>query len=158
MPFFLRSGKRLTRRYSEIVIVFKTIPYSIFANGGKCISQNKLVISLQPKESIKLSMMHKIPGLTGQMRLRPVELELNSPEKSPRKPEAYERLLLDVVRGNATLFMRRDEVEAAWKWADVILSAWDEGTVPMKHYSAGSEGPSGAIAMIERDGRSWHEE
>lgn len=158
VPFYLRSGKRMSKRNSEIVIAFKSVPYSIFANKGRCISQNKLVISLQPKESITLKLMNKIPGLTEQMRLQPVELELNAPIDGARKPLAYERLMLDVIRSNPTHFMRLDEVEAAWKWADVILEAWAENVVPMKSYSAGTDGPSASIAMIERDGRSWHEE
>lgn len=158
VPFYLRSGKRMTRRNSEIVIHFKGIPHSIFANQGKCISENKLVISLQPKESIHLQLMNKIPGLSDQMRLKPVELELNTPHNVAHKPDAYERLLLDVIRGNPTLFMRLDEVEAAWKWADVILEGWAENVVSMKSYSAGTDGPSASVQLIARDGRSWHDE
>ena len=158
VPFYLRSGKRMQKRNSEIVIQFKEIPHSIFVNKGKCISQNKLVISLQPKESIQLQLMNKIPGLSEQMRLQQVELELNTPLNMSHKPDAYERLLLDVIRANPTLFMRLDEVEAAWKWADVILEGWAEEIVPMKSYSAGTDGPSAAIQLIARDGRSWHDE
>lgn len=158
VPFYLRSGKRMSRRYTEIVIQFKEVPYHIFANRGRCISANRLVISLQPDESVKMMIMTKIPGLSEQMHLREMALELNMPENAPRTPEAYERLLLDVIRGNPTLFMRRDEVEAAWKWADPILEGWEAGEVKLKNYSAGSVGPASAIAMIERDGRSWHEE
>ena len=158
VPFYLRSGKRMRERNSEIVIHFKTIPHSIFAHNGKCISQNKLVISLQPKESIHLQLMNKIPGLSEQMRLQQVELELNTPLNVKHKPSAYERLLLDVIRSNPTLFMRLDEVETAWKWADVILEGWEEGIVPMKSYSAGSDGPSASVHLIARDGRSWHDE
>lgn len=157
IPFYIRSGKRMNRKNSEIVVQFKTIPYSIFANEGRCITPNKLIISLQPKESIKLQLMNKIPGLNEHMRLKPVELELNAPIKEDRKPEAYERLLLDVIRANPTHFMRLDEVEAAWKWADIILEGWEENLAPMKEYSAGSYGPTASIALIERDGRSWHE-
>jgi glucose-6-phosphate 1-dehydrogenase len=158
VPFYLRSGKRMRQRNSEIVIHFKTIPHSIFANQGKCISENKLVISLQPKESINLQLMNKVPGLSEQMKLQKVELELNTPLNMEHKPDAYERLLLDVIRANPTLFMRLDEVEAAWKWADVILEGWAENSVPMKSYSAGTDGPSAAVQLIARDGRSWHDE
>jgi glucose-6-phosphate 1-dehydrogenase len=158
VPFYLRSGKRMRKRYSEIVIYFKTIPHSIFANKGKCISENKLVISLQPKESIHLQLMNKIPGLSEQMRLQPVDLELNTPLNTEHKPDAYERLLLDVIRANPTLFMRLDEVEAAWKWIDVILEGWAADLVPMKSYTAGTDGPSAAVQLIARDGRSWHDE
>lgn len=158
VPFFLRTGKRMRRRNSEIVIYFKGVPHSIFANQGKCISENKLVITLQPKESIHLQLMNKVPGLSEQMMLKPVELELNTPLNVAHKPDAYERLLLDVIRANPTLFMRLDEVEAAWKWADVILDGWAEDMVPMKSYSAGTDGPSAAVQLIARSGRSWHDE
>lgn len=157
VPFYLRSGKRMHVRNSEIVIQFKTVPHSIFVNKGRCISENKLIISLQPKESIQLQLMNKIPGLSEQMRLQPVELELNTPLNVKHKPDAYERLLLDVIRDNPTLFMRLDEVEAAWEWVDVILKAWEEDIVPMKKYRSGTDGPTASIQMIARDGRSWHE-
>lgn len=158
VPFYLRSGKRMLRRNSEIVIQFKNMPYSIFPNKGSCIAENKLVISLQPKESIKLKLMNKVPGLSEYMRLQQVELELNAPRTTKRKHEAYERLLLDVIRANPTLFMRLDEVEAAWKWTDVILEGWEENVVPMKTYSAGTDGPSASIQLIARDGRSWNDQ
>jgi glucose-6-phosphate 1-dehydrogenase len=158
VPFYLRSGKRMSKRNSEIVIQFKSVPYSIFANKGSCISQNKLVISLQPKESIQLKLMNKIPGLSDQMRLQQVELELNSPINEDRKPEAYERLLLDVIRSNPTLFMRLDEVEAAWKWADVILQGWADNVVPMKNYQSGTDGPSASIQLVVQDGVNWNGE
>lgn len=157
VPFYLRSGKRLKARNSEIIIKFKEVPYSIFANGGRCVEQNTLIISLQPKESITLKLMNKVPGLSEQMNLQSVELELNAPENQKRTFSAYERLLLDVIRSNPTHFMRLDEVEAAWRWVDDIVKAWKENLVPMKSYTAGTEGPTAAIAMIERDGRSWHE-
>ncbi len=157
VPFYLRSGKRMKARNSEIIIKFKEVPYSIFANGGRCVEQNTLIISLQPKESITLKLMNKVPGLDEQMKLQSVELELNAPESQKRKFSAYERLLLDVIRSNPTHFMRLDEVEAAWRWVDDIVKAWKENLVPMKSYTAGTEGPTAAIAMIERDGRSWHE-
>jgi glucose-6-phosphate 1-dehydrogenase len=158
VPFYLRTGKRMARRNTEIVVQFKEIPYQIFANKGRCISPNRLVISLQPKESIKLKIMTKTPGLSEQMHLQEMALELNVPEDAPRSPAAYERLLLDVIRNNATLFMRRDEVEAAWKWADPILKEWEESLMPIKDYAAGTNGPSASIALIERDGRSWYED
>lgn len=158
VPFYIRSGKRMRQRNSEIVIHFKSIPHSIFANNGACISQNQLIISLQPNESIRLKLMNKIPGLSEEMRLQQVELELNAPASHKRKSEAYERLLLDVIRANPTLFMRLDEVEAAWKWTDAIIEGWNNNLTPMKHYHAGSDGPSAAIQLIARDGRSWHDE
>jgi glucose-6-phosphate 1-dehydrogenase len=157
VPFYLRTGKRMSERFSEIIIQFKEVPHSVFPKGGSCIEPNKLVIHLQPEESIKLLIMNKIPGLSKGMSLRPVELELNIAEDDPRSPTAYERLILDIVNNDSTLFMRRDEVETAWIWADNILKSWEEDNVKVKKYSAGSDGPSSAIALIERDGRSWHE-
>jgi len=157
VPFYLRTGKRMRKRYSEIMIQFKEVPHSIFPKGGNCLESNKLIIRLQPDESITLSIMNKIPGLSEGMRLRGVDLELNIPENSARRPEAYEHLLLDVIRANPTLFMRRDEVEAAWIWADEILNAWETQNTKIKPYPAGSDGPTASIALIERDNRSWHE-
>ncbi len=158
VPFYLRTGKRMSERYSEIVIQFKDIPHSIFPNDGQPLEANKLIIHIQPEESIRLLMMNKIPGLGKGMRLRPVELELNVAEDDPRSPTAYERLLLDVIKNDATLFMRRDEVEAAWEWADNILETWQEDNIKVKKYVAGTDGPSSSVALIERDGRSWHED
>lgn len=158
VPFYLRTGKRMPKRYSEIIIQFKNVPHSIFPKGGKCLLANKLIIRLQPDESITLRIMNKIPGLTQGIRLRPVELDLNIPENSPRTPTAYERLILDVINKDSTLFMRRDEVEAAWIWTDKIIEAWKEDLHTVKHYQAGTYGPTSSIALIERDGRSWHEE
>jgi glucose-6-phosphate 1-dehydrogenase len=158
VPFYIRSGKRMSNKNSEIVIHFKHVPHSIFPNNGKCLCENQLIISLQPKESITLKMMHKIPGVSATMRLQEVELELNAPELTNRKPEAYERLLLDVIQNNPTLFMRLDEVESAWQWADNIIEAWADDIVPMKSYPAGTDGPASAINLIAKDGRNWYEE
>ncbi|WP_072681779.1 glucose-6-phosphate dehydrogenase [Arcobacter sp. LA11] len=158
VPFYIRSGKRMQKRNSEIVIQFKSIPHSIFSVDESIISANRLVITLQPNESIELKLMNKIPGLSESMELQQVDLELNSPLKVQRKPDAYERLILDVIRANATLFMRLDEVEEAWKWADTILEGWQKNLTPMKKYTAGSDGPSAAIQIIAKDGRSWNDE
>lgn len=157
VPIYLRTGKRMSKRYSEIVVDFKEIPHSIFPNKGACIESNKLVIRLQPEEKISMFIMNKIPGLTDGMRLQKVELDLNAPENAPRVPDAYEHLILDVVRNNPTLFMRLDEVEAAWIWTDKILDGWKEQNMKPKSYPAGTNGPSASIAMIEKDGRSWYE-
>jgi len=158
VPIYMRTGKRMSKRYSEIVVDFKAIPHSIFPNKGSCIDTNKLVIRLQPDESISLFIMNKVPGLTDGMRLQKVELDLNVSENAPRSPDAYEHLLLDVIRDNPTLFMRRDEVEAAWIWADKILDGWSEKEIKPKSYPAGTNGPAASIAMIEKDGRSWYGE
>ena len=158
VPFYLRTGKRLPVRASEIVIQFQKIPHSIFGAVGGAIQPNRLVVRLQPDEGVELILMSKDPG-PGGMRLRATPLNLSFAETfQVRYPDAYERLLMDVVRGNPTLFMRRDEVEAAWAWVEPILEAWQESNEPPKPYTAGSWGPSAAIALIEREGRTWHED
>ena len=158
VPFYIRSGKRMQKRNSEIVIQFKAVPHSIFKNNGESISQNRLVITLQPEESITLSLINKVPGLSENMRLQEVDLELNAPVTNKRKNDAYERLLLDVIRSNPTLFMRLDEVEEAWKWVDTIIEAWENNLTPMTSYTAGTNGPSASIQLIAKDGRAWHDE
>jgi len=158
VPFYFRTGKRMASRASEICIQFKPIPHSIFDHAEGAPRANKLIIRLQPDEGVKLMMMIKDPG-PGGMRLREVPLNLSFAQTfSERTPEAYERLLLDVIRGNQTLFMRRDELEQAWKWVDPIREAWDRSSEPPQAYVAGTWGPSGAIALIERDGRTWYED
>jgi glucose-6-phosphate 1-dehydrogenase len=155
VPFFLRTGKRLAERVSEIVIAFRPIPHSVFDPAAGPIEANRLVIRLQPDEGVKLWLMTKDPG-PGGMRLRSVPLDMSFASAfQVRNPDAYERLVLDVVRGNQTLFMGRAEVEAAWTWIDPILQAWSNSTELPKPYTAGTWGPSAAIALIERDGRTW---
>ncbi|MEM6460471.1 MAG: glucose-6-phosphate dehydrogenase [Pseudomonadota bacterium] len=157
VPFYIRTGKRMPQRVSEIVIHFKPIPHSIFEGGAGEIIANQLVIRLQPDEAVKQWIMIKDPG-PGGMRLRHVPLDMSFAENfGARNPDAYERLLMDVIRCNQTLFMRRDEVEAAWHWIDPIISAWEETDQQCHGYTAGTSGPSNAIALIERDGRTWHE-
>jgi glucose-6-phosphate 1-dehydrogenase len=157
-PFYLRTGKRLAARVSEIVVAFRPIPHSVFDGQAGPIAANRLVIRLQPDEGVKLWLMIKDPG-PGGMRLRHVPLDMSFAEAFDiRHPDAYERLLMDVVRGNQTLFMRRDEVEAAWAWIDPILGAWARSGETPKPYTAGSWGPSAAVALIERDGRTWNED
>ncbi len=158
VPFYLRTGKRLATRVSEIVIEFKPIPHSIFAGeSAGPIFPNQLVIRLQPDEGVKQFIMIKDPG-PGGMRLRQIPLDMSFAQSfKGRSPDAYERLIMDVIRGNQTLFMRRDEVEAAWKWIDPIQNAWAAGQQEVQGYTAGTWGPSASIALIERDGRTWHE-
>lgn len=156
-PFYLRTGKRLPKRVSEIVVTFKPIPHSIFGADAGRIAANKLVIRLQPDEGVKQWMMIKEPG-PGGMRLTQIPLDMSfAASFAGRNPDAYERLLMDVIRGDQTLFMRRDEVEAAWKWVDPILEAWEETRQPLQTYTAGTWGPSRAIALLERDGRTWND-
>ncbi|GBQ13702.1 glucose-6-phosphate dehydrogenase [Acidiphilium acidophilum] len=158
VPFYLRSGKRLPEKVSEIVIQFKPVPYWIFPTGSDQAQPNRLVIRVQPNEHIRLHLWTKEPG-PGGLRLRNAPLNLSFAETfKGHLPDAYERLLMDVVRGNATLFMRRDEVEAAWEWTESILDAWKQSGERPKLYTAGTWGPSEAIAMIVRDGRIWFDE
>jgi glucose-6-phosphate 1-dehydrogenase len=157
-PFYLRTGKRLPKRVSELIVTFRSIPHSIFSNESGKISPTRLVVRLQPNEGIKLWLMLKEPG-AGGMRLRHVPLDMDFAEAFKiYAPEAYERLLMDVIRGNATLFMRRDEVEAAWRWVDPIREAWNHSSLEPRFYLAGTWGPASATALVERDGRSWYEE
>ncbi|HET7930975.1 MAG TPA: glucose-6-phosphate dehydrogenase [Rhodanobacteraceae bacterium] len=158
VPFYLRTGKRLPSRVSEIVVNFRSIPYSIFAEGSGVAQPNKLVLRLQPDEGVKLWLMAKYPG-PGGLRLTRVPLDMSFADAfGVAQPDAYERLLLDVVRGNPTLFMRRDEVEAAWRWIDPILAAWKANADAPHGYTAGTWGPSASVALIERDGRTWHDD
>ena len=157
VPFYIRTGKRLAARVSEIVITFKPIPHNIFDHAAGRVSANQLIIRLQPDEGVKQSLMIKDPG-PGGMRMRNVSLDMSFAEAfAVRNPDAYERLLMDTIRSNQTLFMRRDEVEAAWKWVDPILKGWEATGQAVQGYTSGTWGPSQAIALIERDGRTWHE-
>ena len=158
VPFYIRTGKRLPERVSEITLTFREIPHSIFGSEAGKVASNQLVIRLQPNEGVKLSIMIKDPG-PGGMRLRQIPLDMSFADSfEQRHPDAYERLLMDVIRGNPTLFMRRDEVDAAWNWIDPILTAWAESDDEPKGYFAGTWGPTASIALIERDGFTWYQE
>ncbi|UTO28756.1 glucose-6-phosphate dehydrogenase [Bartonella harrusi] len=155
-PFYLRTGKRMSTRMSEIVIVFKSIPHNIFEANADEIFSNRLVIRLQPDEGVKQWLMIKDPDPSG-MRFRHIPLDMRFASAfSQRNPDAYERLLMDVIRGDQTLFMRRDEVEAAWRWIDPILEGWQAIKQPIHGYRAGSWGPSASTFLMERDGRIWN--
>ena len=158
VPFYVRSGKRLPERVSEITIVFKPVPFSIFGSSMGQIPANRLVIRLQPDEGIKLWLMIKEPG-PGGVRLQHVPLDMSfATTFEGHIPEAYERLLMDVIRGNATLFMRRDEVEAAWRFIDPIREQWAITNDQPRPYVAGTWGPVASIGLVERDGRTWNED
>ena len=161
VPFFLRTGKRMPEKRTQIVIQFKPVPHSIFGNAAnEDLVANRLVIDLQPQEDIALTLMNKLPGVSkGGMRLQsmPLSLSLLSTYEGPgaRRRIAYERLLIDVLHGDNTLFVRRDEVEEAWRWVDGVADAWTDAGLKPKPYAAGSWGPSGAFALIERSERAW---
>ena len=150
VPFYLRTGKRLSRKHSQITINFKNIPHNIFPEG-KSIVNNKLIINLQPEESIELVQTVKIPG-PGGYRYKPISLVLDYGSSfKERFPDAYERLLIDVIRGNQTLFMRKDEVEASWKWIDSINESWAKANLKNQLYSSGSNGPGDHILLEKHE-------
>ena len=166
VPFYLRTGKRLPERVTEILVQFRCVPHSIFdgsqnGSGGMVATHpNHLLIGIQPEENITLSLMAKVPGLDEEgVSLREIPLQIAMPDAfvGQHRRIAYERLLLDLINGEQTLFVRRDEVEAQWHWIDAIRTEWQAGNVAPRTYTAGSWGPSAAIGLIERDGVSWHE-
>ncbi len=153
VPIYMRTGKRMAARRSEIVIQFKPVPHSVF--GRTKLNPNKLVIRLQPDEAVNLWMEIKEPG-AGGMRLKTLPLNLSYADNfAVRYPDAYERLLMDVVRGNLSLFMRGDEVEAAWKWVDEIIKSWSDSGQRLELYQAGQDGPDESRDMLAKDGNSW---
>jgi glucose-6-phosphate 1-dehydrogenase len=157
VPFYLRTGKRLQDRLTELVVTFDEVPHPIFENPPTSRTANELVIRLQPDESITMTILAKNPG--EGMRLKPVSLALDLGETfKTRSLDAYERLLMDTVKGNLTLFMRRDELDAAWAWIDPIRAGWEQYDERPKIYIAGSWGPAASSAMIGRDGFAWHDE
>ena len=157
VPFYLRTGKRMDRRSSEIIVVLKEPPHSMFPGSEGAAVPNRLHLQVQPDAGMRLHLTAKEPG-PGGIRLREVSLDLSYANAfEARSPDAYERLLLDVVRGNPTLFMRRDEVEAAWQWTEPILHRWAASAARPRPYAAGTPGPTTAATLIERDGRHWQE-
>jgi len=158
VPFYLRTGKRMPSRATEIHLQFRAVPHSIFP--GAHMLPNALTIRLQPNEQIELRLMSKTPGLDrAGVRLSQVALDLDMHEEfaTHRRRPAYERLYLDAIEGNGTLFVRRDETEAAWEWVDAVLDGWRSAGLAPKPYPAGTWGPASAVAMAERHGHSWRE-
>lgn len=159
VPFYLRTGKRLPSRCTEIYLEFRAVPHSIFGDEAR-IAPNALLIQLQPEERISLTLMTKTPGLDRSgLKFSQVALDLDLHDAfvEMRKRTAYERLYLDAIEGNGTLFVRRDETEAAWHWVDGIFNAWKQAGMSPKNYPAGTWGPASAVALIERHGHSWRE-
>jgi len=157
VPFYLRTGKRMQDRLAEIVINFRGVPHPMLRAAGGESAYNRLVISLQPDEGLRLDLMAKVPG--EGMNLQPISLDVALSEAyQTRQWDAYERLIMDVIHGKLTLFMRRDELDAAWLWLEPILNAWERGSQPLKSYPAGTWGPTASSALIARDGHSWREE
>lgn len=159
VPFYLRTGKRMPLKHSEIVVHFKQQPHNIFKDSYAELPSNKLTIRLQPDEGVELQMMNKIPGIASQMNIQENTLDLSFSKtyENKRVVDAYERLMLEIVNGNQSLFVSRDEVEAAWLWADSIIDAWQSSNNKPKPYAAGSWGPVSSISLIARDDRQWVE-
>ena len=158
VPFYLRTGKRMPQKLSQIVIHFKEPSHYIFAPEQRQLIGNKLIIRLQPDEGIALQVLTKDQGLDKGMQLRsgPLQLSFSDTYRSARIPDAYERLLLEVMRGNQNLFVRKDEIEYAWQWCDQLIDGWHRLGEAPKPYTAGSWGPMASVALITRDGRSWY--
>ena len=160
VPFYLRTGKRMPRRSTEIYLQFRAVPHSIFGGDGGEVQPNALTIQLQPEERVSLQLMNKAPGLDRDgLRLAQLSLDLDlmGAFEHLRRRSAYERLYMDAINGNGTLFVRRDEVDYAWQWVDDILSTWHQSGQGPKLYPAGTWGPSSAAALTERHGHSWRE-
>jgi glucose-6-phosphate 1-dehydrogenase len=155
VPFYLRTGKRLARKLTEIAVTLKPVPHLAFQSIGSVgVQPNQVILTVQPDEGVSVSLGAKIPGAT--MRIRPVNMEFHyGTSFMSESPEAYERLILDAMRGDATLFTRNDEIEALWGIIDPVLTAWHEDTSQaLPHYAAGSAGPAEAEQLLE-DGRTW---
>ncbi len=159
VPFYLRTGKRMHNKRTEIVINFKQLPHNIFKDSFIDLPANKLVIHLQPKEGIDIQMLNKVPGIGGSIKLQKTKLDLSFSEtfKDKKVFGGYERLILEAMRGNPTLFLSREEIEQAWTWIDSIRNAWEHQNESPKPYPAGSWGPVASVALLARDGRAWEE-
>ena len=159
VPFYLRTGKRLTAKRSEVVIFFKQLPHNIFKDSYKELPPNKLVIRLQPDEGVKIEMLNKVPGIGKGIKLQKTRLDLSFSHafSTEHIADAYERLILETMIGNQSLFIRRDEVERSWAWIDSIHEAWASSDEPPRSYPAGSWGPVASVALLARDGREWEE-
>ncbi|MDY6983149.1 MAG: glucose-6-phosphate dehydrogenase, partial [Pseudomonadota bacterium] len=159
VPFYLRTGKRLAKKHSEISIHFKAQPHNIFRGSFPDLPPNMLTIRLQPDEGIELQMMNKVPGIGEISQITRSHLDLSFTETyhAGRIVDAYERLLLEAMQQNQSWFVRRDEVEQAWIWIDDIIRAWERSGGKPDPYPAGSWGPTSASALIARDGRHWDE-
>jgi len=159
VPFYLRTGKALATKRSEVVINFKKLPHNIFADSYKNLPPNKLIIRLQPDEGVEIEMLNKVPGIGEGVQLQRTMLDLSFSEAfaDDRIADAYERLILEVMHGNQALFVHRDEVERSWTWIDSIQDAWARSNEPPKKYPAGTWGPVASVALLARDGREWEE-
>lgn len=159
VPIYMRTGKRMPNKRTEIVVNFKNLPHNIFKDSFHDLPANKLVIHLQPNEGVDVMVLNKIPGIDGNIKLQQTKLDLSFSEafKKNRIFGGYEKLILEALRGNPTLFLSREEIEQAWTWVDSIQEAWQHNHTPPKPYPAGSWGPVASVALLARDGRAWEE-
>ncbi len=159
VPFYLRTGKRLLGKRTEIVVYFKQLPHNIFKDSFRELPPNKLIIHLQPNEGVEIEMLNKIPGIDEHIKLQKTRLDLSFSDafKKNRFFGGYEKLVLEAMRGNPTLFLSREEIEQAWKWIDSIQDAWRHNNEMPKAYPAGTWGPISSVALLARDGRAWEE-
>jgi len=159
VPFYLRTGKGMASKRSEVVISFKQLPHNIFTESYRRLPPNKLVIRLQPDEGVEIEMLNKVPGISRGVGLQRTLLDLSFSDAfaGERIADAYERLVLEMMKGNQALFIHRDEIERSWAWIDSIQDAWQHSKEAPKSYPAGSWGPVSSVALLARDGREWEE-
>ena len=159
VPFYLRTGKRLQGKRTEIVVYFKQLPHNIFKDSFRDLPPNKLIIHLQPNEGVEIEILNKIPGIDEHIKLKKTKLDLSFSEafKQSRIFGGYEKLVLEAMRGNPTLFLSRQEIEQAWTWIDSIQDAWQHSNNQPSPYSAGTWGPVASVALLARDNRAWEE-
>ncbi|RUM39677.1 MAG: hypothetical protein DSY58_00030 [Desulfobulbus sp.] len=159
VPFYLRTGKGMAAKRSEVVIIFKKLPHNIFSDSYQNLPPNKLIIRLQPDEGVEIEMLNKVPGIGDGLQLQRTMLDLSFCEafNNTRIADAYERLILEIMSGHQALFIHREEVERSWTWIDSIQKAWQKSHEPPKQYPAGSWGPVASVALLARDDREWEE-
>jgi glucose-6-phosphate 1-dehydrogenase len=159
VPFYLRTGKRMPNKRTEIVVYFKQLPHNIFKDSFRDLPPNKLIIHLQPNEGVEIEMLNKVPGIDGNIKLQQTKLDLSFSEAFKKSSifGGYEKLILEALRGNPTLFLSRQEIEQAWTWVDSVQDAWAHVNAAPKPYPAGSWGPVASVALLARDGRAWEE-
>jgi glucose-6-phosphate 1-dehydrogenase len=159
VPFYLRTGKRMPNKRTEIVVYFKQLPHNIFKDSFRELPPNKLIIHLQPNEGVEIEMLNKVPGIDGNLKLQQTKLDLSFSETFKKSSifGGYEKLVLEALRGNPTLFLSREEIEQAWTWVDSVQDAWAHSNAAPKPYPAGSWGPVAAVGLLARDGRAWEE-
>ncbi|OUS34028.1 glucose-6-phosphate dehydrogenase ['Osedax' symbiont bacterium Rs2_46_30_T18] len=157
VPFYLRTGKRMKQKLTQIIVHFKQQPHFIFDPQQRDIASNKLILSLQPNEGVSLQVQTKSPGINNDIQIQPTILDLNFNQEfsGVRTPHAYERLLLEVIKGNQYLFVRRDEIEHAWAWCDNLMQHWDSSEHILHKYPAGSWGPTESAMIMRKDNRQW---